>query len=205
MSTVGGVSGSGLAMSLMYAMNDAAKEVRSAKREEATREANQALREGLAQADDLRKAGNEKFIGAVVGAGITAGSSGAQIGMLASAPSTPEMPQDLSGFTDVERSSMEGAQATARAVSQSRLAMASAAGSAGQLAGPVQMAFGAWADHTSANAAEHAARAQAASQRASVAESDAQEATAMDRKMKDLAQSVSELANSSQLAAILKG
>jgi uncharacterized phage infection (PIP) family protein YhgE len=202
MSAVGGVGGGGLAMSLMQAMNEMSKDCRATKRDEARQEAALALHEGEAQADELRDAASTKFVAAVTGAAISIGSSAVQIGMLASAPATPEMPADLEGFSAAERASMEGAQAATRAIAQSRQAFAAAAGSAGQIASPVQAAIAAGAGDHEAAATEHGARAQAASQRASVAESDAQEATATARKAKELAQSILELAHSSRMAAL---
>lgn len=184
-------SGAGLSTQLLHAMDDLSRELRTQARERAENEADTALREGLAEANEMRAKADDERTGAIVAGSLTAVGGLAQVGSAA--------------CMNVPDSGASAEQLNLAKMRNDRLgAIGQAGGSVGQIGKISQDFYGARGTQHDASAREHAARAQAASRRADAAQSEAQEAQRGSSKARDLHQQILEMEHSARMA-VLRG
>lgn len=182
--------GAGLSAQVMLAVDQLSRELRRDHREDALREADQALAEGLSEAHELREQAGCALTGAAINGALTAASGAAQ-GLAAA---------------DIETSAPEGqGPLEAFRAHNTRAEVASrAAATGGQLGGVAQGAADAYGKGHEASSREHGARAQAASRRADAEQGAAQDAQKSSDKIRDLYLQVLSLDHASRMA-VLKG
>lgn len=184
------ISGGGLSAQLMFAMNEMSKDLRSELRERAENEANRALQEGLAEANELHEKADDQLTGAIVGGVVTGLGAGAQLYSAAS------MKTQGSGMAEVKADApadFKAAQRDANAMqaaivtntNQKMGMLGNAGGTVSTMGKLSQDIFNAKAGDHEANARAHAAQAQAASRGADVARSSEQEAKQLGDKARD--------------------
>lgn len=184
-------SGGGLSAQLLHAIDGLARDLRAEHRERAESEANLALQEGYAEADQLREKADKEKTGAIVN-GIITGVSGAAQGLAASSMKVPG-----SGASPEELGIINAHNARQGALGQ-------AAGTSAQVGKTIQDGYNAAGSAHEASAREHSARAQAASRRADAAQGEAQEAQRTSDKARDLHQQIQDMEHASRMA-VLRG
>lgn len=160
------IGGGGLSAQLMYAMNEMSKDLRSEHRERAEQEANLALQEGLAEANQMHEKADEQLKGAIT-SGIVSGI-GAGVQVYAAATTSV-----------ASTKASEADKLVIQTANQRTTAIGNAGQSGGQLGKISGDVFEARASGHEANARQHAAQAQAATRRAEAARSAEQEAKQM--------------------------
>lgn len=184
-------SGAGLSAQLLHAMDDLSRELRTQARDRAEHEADAALQEGLAEANEMRAKADDERTGAIVAGSLTAAGGLVQVGSAAGM----NVPEGGASADDLTLAKMRNDRLSA---------LGQAGGSMGQIGKISQDIYGASGTRHEASAREHAARAQAASRRADAAQGEAQEAQRGGSKARDLHQQVLEMEHAARMA-VLRG
>ena len=183
--------GGGVSAQLLRAMDELSRGLRSDLRDRAEQEAHAALREGLAEAQELREKAEAEENGALINGALTATAGLGQVA--------------IGGFMKTPDASASPGQLAAVQGRNNRLGTVGQG--VGQLA-PIgkisQDSHAARGTRHEANAREHGARAAASTRLADAARSDAQEAKQLSEKGRDLYQQIQELEHASRMA-VLRG
>lgn len=185
------LNGSGISAQLLHAMDGLSRDLHAQQKARAEYEANLALQEGFAEADDLRKKADQESKGAMLSGAVVGFGGLAQVG----AASYMTVPGAGASAEQISLAKMENDQLSV---------YTQVGGTIGQLGKIGQDSFVASGSQYEADARVHAAKAQAASRRADGAQGDAQEAMRSASKGRDLYQQILELEHGARMA-VLRG
>jgi hypothetical protein len=189
MSSVGGVSG-GLPADLMLMMDELARETRRDHIDQSRQRADEALHQGLQEAEEMREKAQDIAHGAIVHGAFTAASGAVQLGAAMNTNT------NLAGDATVNQ------KANFDAHNQKMGGLGAFGGTLGQVGNVGKEGYDAAVAHDESQAREAAARSEAAQRNADAEQSAADEAKNLSEKAREMYNQISSLEHASVMAAL---